>query len=98
MAVEQLSSARLPNVPRIITLLRLSFQPMITSARRSALLPVLIFCLLGVLSVSSTPVEFSFQVEHDPDENPFSRDIWAELQAPSGRSLRLPAFYDGDEI
>ena len=71
---------------------------MITSARRSALLPVLIFCLLGVLPVSSAPVEFSFQVEHDPDENPFSRDIWAELRAPSGRPLRLPAFFDGDEV
>lgn len=43
------------------------------------------------------PVEFSFRVDHDSDENPFSRDIWAELQAPSGKLLRLPAFYHGAE-
>jgi len=97
VVVEQRSDARLRNAPPTITLLESSLQLMITSLRRSALLSVLIFSLPGLSSVSSAPVEFAFQVDHDPEDNPFSRDIWAELVSPSGRAIRLPAFFDGND-
>ena len=98
VVVEQRSDARLRNAPPTITLLESSLQLMITSLRRSALLSVLIFSLPGLSSVSSAPVEFAFQVDHDPEDNPFSRDIWAELVSPSGRAIRLPAFVAAEEL
>ena len=42
------------------------------------------------------PVEFSFRLPASP-QNPFARDIWAEVITPSGKMLRLPAFYTGDD-
>lgn len=52
--------------------------------------------LAGASLAFASPAEFSFRVDHDPEENPFSRDIWADLQTPSGKLVRLPAFYHGD--
>ncbi len=45
---------------------------------------------------AAEPVEFSFRVEHSKEENPFSREVWAEIETPSAQRLQLPAFYAGD--
>lgn len=62
--------------------------------------PFLTLALMGFAATFSvaTPVEFSFRVAHDPADNPFSRDIWAELESPDGAHLRLPAFHAEGEI
>jgi hypothetical protein len=52
---------------------------------------------LGAVSVAATPVEFAFRVAHDEEQNPFTREIWGEIEDPDGNRLSLPAFYDGDD-
>ena len=42
------------------------------------------------------PVEFAFSIPSN-QKNPFARDVWAEVGTPSGKILRLPAFYVGGE-
>lgn len=56
-------------------------------------------CLLLAtgFSLTATPVQFSFQVEHAEEDNPFVREIWAEIEDPNGHRLNLPAFYDGGD-
>lgn len=44
--------------------------------------------------IAATPVEFAFRLPVSR-ENPFARDVWADVIAPSGKTLRLPAFYVG---
>ncbi len=43
------------------------------------------------LLVRASPVEFSFKLKRT-DGNPFARQVWAEVSAPDGRTLLLPAF------
>ncbi|MBK9989705.1 MAG: cellulase family glycosylhydrolase [Verrucomicrobia bacterium] len=45
---------------------------------------------------AAEPVEFSFRVAPS-NQNPFSRELWAEVVLPSGRTLNLPAFYVGKD-
>ena len=40
------------------------------------------------------PVAFTFEVNPEGG-NPFARDLWADVVEPSGRLLRLPAYYAG---
>lgn len=40
------------------------------------------------------PVEFTFAVASD-DRDPFARELWADVELPSGTTLRLPAYYAG---
>jgi hypothetical protein len=42
----------------------------------------------------ANPVEFSFTVSGD-ERGGFARELWAEVQTPSGPALRLPAYYAG---
>ena len=40
------------------------------------------------------PVEFEFVAPDNPSVlNPYSRELWAEVIAPDGRKLQLPAYY-----
>ena len=49
-------------------------------------------------AASSKPVTFVFAAPADPDvANPFARELWAEVVTPSGRVLRLPAYYSGGQ-
>lgn len=66
---------------------------------RSVLAPILIWlgAIVSAGAVGVSPVEFSFKVASDGG-NPFARELWAEVILPSGRSLKLPAFFDGDDI
>lgn len=54
---------------------------------------------LGMCSscLSAAPVEFTFQLPTDKGQNPFARELWAEVIMPSGKNLRLPVFYAGGE-
>lgn len=54
---------------------------------------------IGGGSVAETlakPVEFSFEPLAPTKVAAFEREVWAEVVTPSGRTLRLPAFYAGD--
>ena len=42
------------------------------------------------------PAEFVFRLP-SASQNPFARDVWAEVTTPSGKTLRLPAFYVGGD-
>jgi hypothetical protein len=58
--------------------------------------------LTGVLSVTALatppqPVELTFRPPASED-NPFARDLRAEVITPSGKSLQLPAFFLGDGL
>ena len=46
------------------------------------------------LGVAAGPVEFTFRLPAGAP-NPFAREVWAEVIMPSGKILRLPAFYVG---
>ena len=52
--------------------------------------------LKAVAQASPEPVTFAFAVPSDQG-NPFARDIWAEVVTPSGKTMRLPAFFTGGE-
>ncbi len=59
------------------------------------------FALLLGLSLAARaafggPIAFTFTVAGRSGQNPFARELWAEVQTPSGRALLLPAYYDGD--
>ncbi|GAB5561180.1 MAG: hypothetical protein SynsKO_28270 [Synoicihabitans sp.] len=51
---------------------------------------------LGAALFAAAPVEFTFELEHDEEENPFARDIWAEIETPAAERLHLPAFFTGE--
>jgi hypothetical protein len=51
--------------------------------------------LLSIAGAATAPVELTFRPAAD-DRNPFEREIWAEVLAPTGKSLRLPAFFLGE--
>lgn len=52
-------------------------------------------CFLGGTNAAAVgPVEFAFHLPPTA-QNPFARDVWAEVSTPSGKALRLPAFYVG---
>ncbi|HZL46972.1 MAG TPA: cellulase family glycosylhydrolase [Opitutaceae bacterium] len=53
----------------------------------------LIFAAGAWASVS--PVSFVFDLPPD-SRNPFAREVWAEVVTPSGKALRLPAFFAGN--
>ena len=42
------------------------------------------------------PVEFAFAVEKT-GQNPFAREIWAEVVLPTHETVRLPAFFEGKD-
>ena len=46
------------------------------------------------LCPAAGPVEFIFRLPAGTP-NPFAREVWAEVVAPSGKIVRLPAFYVG---
>ena len=58
----------------------------------------LLWLALTSLPLFAAPVEFSFRVQHDAEQNPFVREIWAEIEDPEGGRLNLPAFFDGGEV
>ncbi len=61
--------------------------------------PFLISLLFMVPALlRANPVQFDFLVEHDPEQNPFAREIWAEIETANEQRLRLPAFYDGENV
>lgn len=60
--------------------------------------PVILLLVLAIGPLGASPVQFSFRVSHDDELNPFVREIWAEVESPVGQTLRLPAYYDGDDI
>jgi len=55
--------------------------------------------LLGLAapSASAEPVELSFRIPGG-DRDPFSREVWAGVVAPSGKALRLPAYFAGADL
>lgn len=61
----------------------------------------LIAAALGALLAAITfakPVEFELKVPDNPEiKNPFAREIWAEVIAPSGQTLVLPMFFEGND-
>jgi hypothetical protein len=51
--------------------------------------------LLACTSARAKPVEFEFvPPDSQIDPNPYSRELWAQVTTPSGRTLTLPAFYE----
>ncbi|HLP08081.1 MAG TPA: hypothetical protein VK178_07935 [Opitutaceae bacterium] len=58
-------------------------------SRSRVLLCLLAFCLPWL--AAAAPVEFSFKLAPTATA-PFAREIWAEIVAPDGRALLLPAF------
>ncbi len=62
------------------------------------------FALALVLTVATArlaakPVEFQFKPPKSAEsKNPFARELWAEVIAPSGQAIVLPAFYVGDDV
>lgn len=60
------------------------------SRLRSAVLLALALCV----PLLAAPVEFSFRLARNGTD-PFAREIWAEVVAPDGARLRLPAFVSG---
>ena len=55
-------------------------------------------CVLLLPAIAATaPVEFSFAPQ-PASCPPFSREIWAEVATPAGRTLLLPAFYAGNDL
>ena len=54
-------------------------------------------CFLGgTTSAAVGPVEFTFHLPPTA-QNPFAREVWAEVSTPSGKTLRLPAFHVGGD-
>jgi hypothetical protein len=55
--------------------------------------------LAGMLLVqagaaSPKPIEFDFVAPENPEvQNPFARELWAEVVTPGGQKLELPAYY-----
>lgn len=43
------------------------------------------------------PVTLAFRAE-GPEELAFARELWADVQAPDGQTLRLPAYYSGKHL
>lgn len=58
-------------------------------------LALFLFIAFAQFGVAAEPVQFTFVPPADA-KNPFQRDIWAEVIAPSGETVRLPAFFVGD--
>lgn len=42
------------------------------------------------------PVEFAFTLGVETAGEPYAAEVWAEVELPSGETLRLPAYYDGE--
>ncbi|HEY0946564.1 MAG TPA: hypothetical protein VGD81_14900 [Opitutaceae bacterium] len=57
---------------------------------------VMLVPLLLVAALHAAPVEFVFKLEASPLD-PFARELWADVATPSGRTLRLPVFFTGDD-
>jgi hypothetical protein len=53
--------------------------------------------LSGVGRASPPPVSFDFSVPPNAVK-PWSREIWGEVLLPSGKTLRVPAFYRGQGV
>jgi hypothetical protein len=47
------------------------------------------------LAAVAEPVTFRFTLPEDT-RNPFSRDLWADVVTPAGRTLTLPVYFAGD--
>lgn len=79
--------------------------PVHASFSRLVSLMVLVSALVSALPLNASaatpapgaakPVAFTFVVKAD-GENPFARQLWGDVVEPSGRVLRLPAYYAGD--
>ena len=69
---------------------------MLSPVRRVAVL--LLASVAGLAAFAATkPVEFAFTPPSDQTAaNPFARELWADVIAPSGKKIRLPVFYAGD--
>lgn len=66
--------------------------------RRRHFAAVAAFGLLALRFLAAAPVEFRFMLPAARGgEDPFARELWAEVTTPSGATLRLPAFYLGDD-
>jgi hypothetical protein len=61
---------------------------------RAARIPLLVGLLAAHAAAGPKPVEFDFVA---PDnglvQDPYARELWAEVVTPSGRKLALPAYY-----
>ena len=55
---------------------------------------VFIWTAAGCRLTAADPVEFVFAVEKN-GQDPFAREVWADVVVPSGGIVRLPAFYIG---
>lgn len=44
----------------------------------------------------AAPAEFVFKLPPSP-QDPFSRELWADVTTPSDRTIRLPVFFAGDD-
>ncbi len=51
--------------------------------------------LIATACFAFSPVQFEFCLTAT-NRNPFARDVWAEVKTPSGKVLRLPVYYYGD--
>ena len=58
-------------------------------------LNVALLCgLLLAVSAGAKPIEFDFVAPENPSvQNPYARELWAEVVTPSGQKLLLPAYY-----
>lgn len=74
----------------------INFSPIASRRRRFLLIVSVGFvACFGPAAGRAGPVEFAFTVPGD-DRDGFARELWAEVQTPSGQVLRLPAYYAGD--
>ena len=59
--------------------------------------PLCVALLCGLLlaaSAGAKPIEFDFVAPENPSvQNPYTRELWAEVVTPSGQKLVLPAYY-----
>jgi len=53
-------------------------------------------CFFCGMMNAAEPISFEFRIVPD-GQNPFAREIWAEVLVPTGSTLSLPAFYCGKD-
>ncbi len=64
---------------------------------RTRLIGLLFTALTLTLPVAAKPVAFVFRVPAETKQDPFARELWAEVRLPNGHTRRLPAFSRGND-
>lgn len=71
--------------------------PRLKCARWAIYIGIVVFVWVSSVSslIAAGPVDFVFSVEKN-GQNPFAREIWAEVVTPAKVTIKLPAFFVGD--